>query len=126
MVRFPEMRAEILDAFRSFSDIELQRSVWVGRAGVDERGFLESFDTNFQILYNDSDVASDPYGSIGIFLENDREAQAVEAFNRVFTAFRDRQASDDDDAAVVEKAGWLDVVSAARHVLEVLASSGED
>lgn len=125
MVQFPEMRAGILDAFRSFAGLDLHRSVWVDRGGVDEQGF-QNFDTNFQILYSDSEVAIDPYGSVGVFLESDREARAIEAFNRVFLAFRDRLTPDDDDAAVLEKPGWLDVVSAARHVLEVLAISGED
>jgi hypothetical protein len=125
-LKYPWQRTWIVEALKSFADPEYQRRAW-----ADERGrnpdVIENLDVNIDTLYEDTGVARDPRGCIGINLRNEREARAIEDFDRVFSAFYDSLEPGLDDAAIISMPGWAAVVTAAKQALSVFAEdSGLD
>lgn len=118
-LKYPWQREWITDALTAFSDVNFQRRMWVEERGKDPNR-IENLDANIDVLYEDSAVARDPYGCIGISLRTDEEARAIEHFDHVFSAFYDHLPPRTDDATVISMPGWRDVVAAAKEALDLL------
>jgi hypothetical protein len=120
-LRYPWQRGSIIDALKAFSDPDFQRRMWVDRLGEDSE-LIENMDINAEILYDDTNAARDPYGSIGVNLKNEDEARAIEEFDKVFGPFYASLTPETDDATAIGMPEWANVVAAARAALSVFSS----
>jgi hypothetical protein len=120
-VRFPQMRADAVDAVRSLADPDHQQRVWLRRE-YPQPGYFDDLTTNITILYDDTRVLEDPAATVGAVLRSDREAAALaplaEALDKMFA----EMGTSCDDASYLNSAHWPAVVEAARSALGALTS----
>lgn len=118
-VRFPDMRREVIEALQALADPEYQRRVWVDRV-YPQPGFYDDLTHNVNVLYDDTSVAEDPQGQIGLTLENTDEAAAVERLTAVLDPLLDSLPTKIDDGAVISLPEWGEVVRAAREAVGII------
>ncbi|MGW2311631.1 SCO4402 family protein [Actinomadura luteofluorescens] len=82
VVQFPDMRRAVIEALQALSDPEYQRRVWVERT-YPQPGFYDDLTHNVNVLYDDTSVAEDPRAQIGVTLESEAEAAAIESLTAV-------------------------------------------
>lgn len=118
-VRFPDMRREVIEALQALSDPEYQRRVWVDR-NYPQPGFYDDLTHNINVLYDDTSVAEDPQGQIGLTLENAEEVAAMERLTAVLDPILDSLPTKIDDGAVISLPDWGAVVRAAREAVDII------
>ncbi|GAA4314674.1 hypothetical protein GCM10023178_24540 [Actinomadura luteofluorescens] len=119
VVRFPDMRRAVIEALRALSDPEYQRRVWVERTYA-QPGFYDDLTHNVNVLYDDTLVAEDPRAQIGVTLENEAEAAAIESLTAVLDPLLDSLPTKLEDAQVISRPEWSAVVSAAQAAVGII------
>lgn len=66
--------------------LNTERRVWVDRVYPD-LGYYDDLTHNINVLYEDTHVAENPRGQIGVSLANEEEAVALEALKAVLVRF---------------------------------------
>jgi hypothetical protein len=120
-VRFPQMRAEAVDAVRSLADPDHQQRVWLRRE-YPQPGYFDDLTTNITILYDDTRVLEDPAATVGTVLRSEREVTALAPLAEALNAMFADLGTDRDDASYLKSSHWPEVVSAARVALTALTS----
>ncbi|HEU5023589.1 MAG TPA: hypothetical protein VFV01_01585 [Spirillospora sp.] len=113
------MRREVIEALQALSDPEYQRRVWVDR-NYPQPGFYDDLTHNINVLYDDTSVAEDPRGQIGLTLENAEEVAAMERLTAVLDPILDSLPTKIDDGAVISLPDWGAVVRAAREAVDII------
>jgi len=112
-VKFPWMRAELINTLNKLADREHQRRVWVDRKYPNEK-YYDDFDMSVHYLYDHTTVALEPLEWIGLVLKNEHEAELVgevgQALERLFAAL----GTEKTDKEYIESPLWDDVVEAAK------------
>ncbi|GAA2127194.1 hypothetical protein GCM10009727_16800 [Actinomadura napierensis] len=119
VVRFPDMRREVIDALQALSDPDYQRRVWVDRV-YPQPGYYDDLTHNINLLYDDTSVAEDPYGQVGVTLESDEEAAVMERLVAVLDPLLDGFPAELDDAEVISRPEWAEVVKAAQDAVRII------
>ena len=115
-VRFAHMRANLISAVRFLANSPVE---WK-HVRYDKAGTLVSFidfDMAIHILFDDTDIASDPRARIGDMLANETEAHAMQRLVQALKIVLDVDYPDDLDEDYVKTPRWLNVVEAAREAL---------
>lgn len=121
-VRYPEMRAQIIESIQALADPTYQQRVWVDRI-YPHPGFYDDLTHNVNVLYDDTEVASDPYSQVGVTLESQEEAAAIEAIAHAFDPILDSMDPKTVDAEIMAMPTWDDVVRAARNALPIFSTT---
>ncbi|MEV3925497.1 SCO4402 family protein [Actinomadura coerulea] len=119
VVQFPDMRRAVIEALQALSDPEYQRRVWVERT-YPRPGFYDDLTHNVNVLYDDTSVAEDPRAQIGVTLENEAEAAAIESLTAVLDPLLDSLPTKLEDAQVISRPEWSAVVSAAQAAVGII------
>ncbi len=119
VVQFPDMRRTVIEALQALSDPEYQRRVWVERT-YPKPGFYDDLTHNVNVLYDDTSVAEDPRAQIGVTLENEAEAAAIENLTAVLDPLLDSLPTKLEDAQVISRPEWSAVVKAAQEAVGVI------
>lgn len=124
-LRFPQMRDELLGHLRSLSDLEYQNTVWVEGimpAGVEH----DELDYALHFLFDDTSLSSDPSQSIGLFLKNETEAEAVSNVVVLLNLVLSKYGTDLSDADYISCPEWEGVVASALRALRVCSEREEE
>jgi len=113
------MRNEVIGALRALADPAHQEAVWIRRE-YPHPGYYDDFDHNIHILYDDSGVCEDPFGSIGSYLKSSREAEVVSQLAEALNALLAAEGDDRSDSEYLRSPHWQAVVHAASAAYEVL------
>jgi immunity protein 7 of polymorphic toxin system len=119
-VRYPEMRAQIIEALQALADPAYQQRVWVeGR--YPREGYYDDLTYNINVLYDDTAVIADPLAQVGVTLRDSREADAIGALGRsldpVLAATQTAT-----DAETLAHPAWPQVIAAAQVALDAFGS----
>lgn len=118
-VRYPEMRAELIQHLNALSDIDYQRRIWV--LGSSEGDVVhDEFDYAVHYLYDDTQLATDPTSTIGSILLNEEEAaeisKLVDAIERIFQ----RHGTKLSDAEYIGLPEWATVLRTAKDAANLI------
>lgn len=122
MIRYPQMRAEVIEAVRSLADPHYQNRVWIRREYPHE-GFYDDLTATVNTLFDDTSVLDDPAASVGVVLHQD-ETEAMRALAAVLSPLVDELAGA-SDAAYLAHPAWADVVSRAKAAYAALRRNGQ-
>lgn len=113
------MRRSLIEALQALSDLEYQRRVWVER-NYPQPGFYDDLTHNVKVLYDDTLVAEDPRAQIGVTLESEAEAAAIEGLTAVLDPLLDSSPTELEDAQVISRPEWSAVVRAAQAAVGII------
>lgn len=111
-VRYPDIRAEVLDTLRNLSDPEYQQRVWVDRQ-FPTQNYYDDFDMVIHTLYDDTTLADDTRSAIGPILRDEAEARLVEAVIQALEEVFDVCKISADFEVLRACPGWPKVMEAA-------------
>ena len=118
-VKFPQLRAEMVDAVRALADHEYQWRVWI-RQDLPQPDWYDDLTLNIHVLYDDTRVLEAPTETVGDVLRTTDEATALmplaQALDTLFTR-HGKHLSDEEYLATPE---WSTVVVAAGTALRAL------
>jgi hypothetical protein len=124
MLKYPDMRQELLDALRQLADINLQRKLWVNR-DYDVDKFVYGFDEIVGLLYDDLGVDKNPSQAIGVFLLNENEAGLIQAVTQAIDRVRLDVGTEAADEEYIRSRAWPEVMKAASLAIDGLTRNDE-
>lgn len=123
-VRFPEMRAEVIDAIRSLADRDRQQRYWI-RQEFPSEGYFEDLGLNVNILYDDTGVLREPSSRLGSVLASDEEVTALRLLAEELNPIIDKLGNQPDSAYLRDPA-WQNVIDRAASALAVLQREDQE
>jgi len=118
-VTYPNMRLELLDYLQGLADLAYQKRVWVNGES-DGSVVHDEFDYAVHFLYDDTALAGDVRSTIGAILQDDSEAQSIEALTICIDAVFEKYGTKLSDAQYIALPEWQSVVAAAKAALIAL------
>jgi hypothetical protein len=119
-LQYPSMREELLDTLKGLSDYEYQVRAWIEHHLPP--GQFDDLDLAVHFLYDDTGLAEDPKGAIGVFLYDETEvalvSQVIDALNLVF----EKYGLDKTDAEYINSDLWSEVLKTASIAFQELNS----
>lgn len=109
--KYPEMREELLHAIRSLADVEYQRKAWVKHELPPPK--YDCFDFVIHFIYDDTRLAEDPEGAIGLFVKDEQEVQLIKAVVRALERVFDALGMEATDEEYISSREWSNVLEAA-------------
>ncbi len=119
-IRYPDMRAEVIDAVASLADPDYQQKVWIRRE-YPQPGFYDDLTTNINILFDDVCVLPNPHTRVGIVL-HPGEVDAMKKLGDVLDPLID-ELGDAPDTQYLNHPQWPEVITRARQALHTLSPS---
>ncbi len=120
MIKFPEMRNELIEYLQDLSDLHYQRRCWLNQDypnGVE----YDELDYSVHFLFDDMDLASDAIGYIDVILRNEQEAEVVIEVCRQLSDIFKKYGTGMSDAQYLECAEWAKVISSAKTAYHVIS-----
>lgn len=121
-VEFPSLRAEVIGALRSLSDVQYQRERW-GQYDPSYPDFYDDLDMNIHILYDDTMVLPEPESAVPAIL-HEWEVPALRRVSAVLSPML-HDLGDASQAVYMNDRRWGDVVVVARDALAVMLLNPE-
>lgn len=109
--KYPEMREELLHAIHSLADVEYQRKAWVKHELPPPK--YDCFDFVIHFIYDDTRLAEDPEGAIGLFVKDEQEVELIKAVVRALERVFDALGMKATDEEYISSREWSDVLEAA-------------
>jgi hypothetical protein len=121
-IEFPEMRAEVICALRSLSDLDYQRERW----GRYEPGisFYDDLDLNIHILYDDAAVLPDPEPDVPALLYVS-EVGALRSVDAVLSPIIS-ELGDAADSVYMSHPRWPEVARAAAEAFALMKANDDE
>lgn len=116
VVRYPEMRREVVNALTSLSDPGYQRRVWIGR-DYPREGFFDDLTLTVNVLYDM--VLPDPDTRVGTVLISAHEVDSLRLLEGVLGPLI-ADLGDAPDSRYLRDPRWGGVVDAARSALAAM------
>ncbi len=118
-LKYPEMREELIETLRSLADADYQRETWLDRnfpSGTEH----DCFDYAVHFIYDDTRLATDPEGSIGLFLKNQQEVQLIKAVAIALDRVFDTLGMNATDEQYINCPEWSQVLTTASRTLQAM------
>jgi len=112
-VKYPSMRAELVEYLRGLSDRDYQQSAWVEHNYPPPVKY-DDLDMAIHFLFDDTNLSDDAEDSIGWFLYDESEAGLVSAVTRALDAVFDKYGLGESDEFYIHTKEWDAVLTAAR------------
>jgi hypothetical protein len=122
MIKFPEMRNELIEYLKDLSDLHYQRQCWLNQNCPDGVEYDE-LDYSVHFLFDDTDLASDARGYIGVILRNQQEAEVVTEVCLQLSDIFKKYGTEMSDAQYLECPEWAMVLSTAKTAFLVMSES---
>ena len=119
MVKYPKMREELLETLRSLADREYQHKVWL-EGDYPPEIECDSFDEVVHFLYDDTVLAENPDATIGVIIENEKEARLMSAVCQAIDLVFEVLGTEASDEEYITSSEWTRVVEAASKALQVM------
>ncbi|MEN0119210.1 MAG: hypothetical protein AAGD15_21020 [Agrobacterium cavarae] len=114
----PDLRRRLIDHLKDLSDLEYQKSNW-GKLS-EEGGTYDEFDYVVHFLYDDTELASKPYGMIGWCLRSEEEALSIQKLVAAIDQVFERNGLELSDQEYLHTSEWPLVLSEASNAYELL------
>jgi hypothetical protein len=112
-IKYPGMRAELIQHLNELSDIDYQRRVWV--LGSSEGDVVhDEFDYAVHYLYDDTKLAADPASTIGWILRSAEEAAEISKLIEAIETVLQRYGTKLSNAQYIQLPEWTAVLKAAK------------
>ena len=124
-MKYPEMRNQLITNLESLSDWEYQKNCWVLKEcpeGVEN----DDFDLSVHFLFDDTELASDPESTIGFFLKDKIEAQAVKSVCDELDKIFDKYGLDKTDEEYINLVEWGKIIESASKALKIIQAENYD
>lgn len=122
-IRYPNFRAELVQAVRALSDPDYQQRVWV-EGEVPAAGRYD-FTHCIHILFDDMSVLPEPEkGSVGAVIYPN-EVDAMKALGGVLDPLIDELSGTATDAAYLTHSKWAEVMRRAKNAYQVLRANDD-
>lgn len=122
MIKYPEMRRQLLEHLNVLADIDNQEKIWVGQRDSHCIEYDE-FGEAIHFIFDDTCLAEAPSKAIDWFLINEQESIAVSALTKALDGLFDRYGVGLDKAEYLLKPEWQNVVLAAKYAQQLILSS---
>ncbi len=118
-LKYPHMREELKEYLYELSSIEFQKKNWIKN---DKNNFIHKsqFDYSVHFLYDDTDLSITPEKYIGIFLENQQEANLVYDVIKAIDIIFKKYGLELIDEEYIKSTEWSDVLKRATLAWEFL------
>ncbi|WP_018236021.1 hypothetical protein [Ensifer sp. BR816] len=93
-------------------------------AGLSNVTRYDELDYTIHFLYDDTELASDPESTIGVFLYDHREAEGIRSIIAAIDRVFEKYGLELSDAEYLSKLEWMQVVAAASKALPVFVANG--
>ena len=120
MIKFPEMRKELIDSLTGLSDKQYQEDCWVKKQcplGIEN----DELDYAVHFLFDDTQLSESPESMIGFCLRNKLEAKAVNLVCREISNIFDKYGYDKSDKEYIDYPEWQGVIESAKSALSALS-----
>jgi len=122
LLKYPEMRMELLGYLRKLKDLKYQMKAWVNHDFPADVQY-DHLDLAIHFIFDDTDLGSDARMAIGEILLDEQEAglmrQLVDAINAVFEAY----GTDMPNSFYMQVGEWTRVVAYAERAFDCLEGS---
>ncbi len=121
-MKYPWMRAELLGYLEGLSDPAYQKACWVeGKCPDGIRH--DELDYAIHFLYDDTEIGSAPDRCIGVFLNNQEEAECIRRVCEAIDDLFNKHGTELSDAEYISLPEWDKVVASAREALHVMTDT---
>jgi hypothetical protein len=122
VIKFTEMRKELIETLRILSDKKYQELVWIQKQYP--KGVLDdNFDYAVNFLFDDHSFAEDPEELIGYCLVNKQEAKLVHSVTKSIDKLLSELGNDLSDIEYISSSLWDDVVQTAKRAYDLIKSN---
>lgn len=118
-MKHPEMRKELISNLQSLSNWEYQKKCWVLNECPD-RVEYDELDYAIHFLFDDTELSSNPESTIGYFLKDKIEAQAVKSVCDELDSIFDKYGYEHTDDEYINFTEWHKVIESAAKALMIL------
>lgn len=115
---YPEMRKELIDYISALSDIEYQQKIWIEKQYPNEK-FYDELDYTIHFLYDDTDLATNPYAWIGLVLLNEEEAEGIRKVISVLDEIFLKYGLNLSDKEYIQLKEWDNVIESAKALMRL-------
>ena len=122
MVKYPEMRNELIEHLRVLSDPDYQERVWVRKDMPEGRDF-DDFDLIVHFFFDDTDLGDDAKATIGWFVENEIESSLVSRVADAIDSVLQKHGHDLADSEYMACKEWEEVMKAAKDAAAVIKNA---
>lgn len=119
MMKYPNMRSELVGYLEGLSDLDYQVRNWVKLECLKE-GKEDCLDFTINFLFDDTDLGSNSNALIGVFLRNSEEAGSLKVLCDAIDAILDKYGTHLSDEEYIQKPEWQDVVKKASESLALI------
>lgn len=117
-VRYPAMRAEVIDSLTSLADPKLQQRYWIEQ-DFPKPGYYQDFTSVVNRLYDDTMVLPEPAKAIESVLRSEDEAEALALLNEVLDPLLTELGESPDERYISDPA-WPEIVERAARALALM------
>ena len=125
-MKFPRMRGQLRSVLESLSNRSYQEAAWVRKEfppGIE----YDNLDLAVHFFFDDTELSRETSSAIGLFLYDEKEANAVRAVVQALDLLFERYGTALDDSDYIHKPEWEAVLRSATEALSVLdASAGPE
>ena len=111
-LKFPGMRAELIEHLQALSDAKYQRIAWVEHSL--EGGRYDEFDYAVHFIYDDTNLSENPELYIGTILINKNESDSIRQLVKEIDILFERYGLTLKDEEYISKPEWNNVILKAK------------
>ena len=118
MIKFPDMRKELLEHLAELADRKYQENCWVKKqcpVGIE----YDELDYSVHFLFDDTQLSENPESMVGYCLNNEQEVKAISLVCRSLDQLFGKYGYDKSDEEYISCPEWQYVIDAAREALSV-------
>ena len=111
-LKYPGMRAELIEHLQALSDAKYQRIAWVEHSL--EGGKYDEFNLAVQFIYDDTNLSENPDLDIGTILLNKNESDSIRQLVKEIDTIFDCYGLTLKDDEYISKSEWKNVIIKAK------------
>jgi hypothetical protein len=115
-IEFPWLRFQLVENLKALSDVDYQVREWINRSPEDNPEFDE-MDYIIHFLYDDTELAENPYDAVGSILLNKNEADTLKSLSTCLDNIFSKYGTDLNGPEYIKLPEWIHVVECARIAL---------
>jgi len=116
-LKYPGMRAELLQYLQALSDPKYQRIAWVDH--LLGGGKYDEFDYAVHFIYDDTNLSEDPDLDIGVILKDKKESDSIKQLVREIDVLFECYGLALTDGEYISKPEWQNVILKAKEACSV-------
>ena len=118
-IKFIEQRSTLMGTLYGLSSETFQNVFWVEH-NYDTNKYCYSFDEDIHFLFDDTELANDPYSCIGLILIDKKEAEVIENLTEQIDKILSLYGTNLLDEEYVSLPEWVNVLKYAKEAFDIL------